>query len=608
MKNPIITKKTVLVALFALAMQLAATSQACTDFIFTKGATKDGSTIITYMADSYGLYGELFYHHPTQYPAGSNINLYWKDGKPQISLPQVDNPYNVVAYINEHQVAMGESTFTGRRECWATPQVGIDYGTLIWIVLQRVTSAREAIVVMTQLLDKYGYCNNGESFSICDTGEAWILELISKRAEYDTVGGKPVLKKQYKGYRDGAVWVARRVPDGYISGHANQARITTFPQETGRWNKARGRGLHKAISSKHLDYIYEPEVECVYSHDVVAFARMRGWFSGKDEDFSFADTYNPLEFETIRACDARIYSMFLKMNKSVKKYEHYAMGDVAAERLPLWIKPDHKVDVYDVMQLTRDHYEGTPMDMTKDYGAGPYGCPYRALPLRWQIDGKKYVNERPVSTQQTGFSLIAQCRSWLPDKVGGILWFGVDDTYSTVYCPLYCGITVPPECFRQGNGSLSKYSTTSAFWLFNRVANFAYSRYKDMIVDIQKVQAELEHHFVDEVRKFDQATINSSNIDIETMENAFCASMAQTMMDRWTELDQHLLMKYMDLNAKVEEGGHLRLPSFGTAKDPKRPNYTDQYYRGIVYDHGQVVGYPENTHHNTESKAVPDTY
>ena len=586
--------------MLAMMSGLMPETHACSDFLFTKGATKDGSTIITYMADSYGLYGELFYHHPTQYPAGKTIDLYHVNGVPQVRIPQVNTPYNVVAYINEHQVAMGESTFTGRRECWATPQVGLDYGNMIWIVLQRSTSARQAIAVLTELFDKYGYCNNGESFSISDTGEVWIMELMSKRAEYDTVNGKPVLKKQYRGYKDGVVWVARRIPDGYVSGHANQARITTFPQEPKRWNKARGKGLHKAISSKHIDYIYEPEVECVYSHDVIDFARMHGWFSGKDEDFSFADAYNPLDFETVRACDARVYSVFLKLNKDMKKYERYAMGDTTAERLPLWIKPDHKVDIHEVMQLTRGHYEGTPMDMTQGVGAGEYGCPYRSLPLRWDFEGHRYVNERPVSTQQTGFSLIAQCRGWLPDKVGGILWFGVDDTYSTVYCPLYCGITVPPECFRPGNGSLSKYSPTSAFWLFNRVANFAYGRYRDMIVDIQKAQTELETGFIAAVEEFDSRAAKASDAELEAMENEFSGRQAQKMMDRWNELDHYLLMKYMDGIAREERNGRLVIaPS-------SFKNYSPEWYRAVVNERGDIIRYPEAP--SAESKAVPDTY
>ncbi|MBR1799559.1 MAG: C69 family dipeptidase [Bacteroidales bacterium] len=583
-------------------------TQACTDFLFTRGATTDGSTIITYMADSYYLYGELYYHAPSVNPPGTTLGLYHKDGIPQITIPQPEHCFNVVGYINDHQVAMGESTFTGRRELWATPQKGIDYGTLIWIVLQRVTSARQAIVELTTLLDRYGYCNNGESFSISDTAEVWILELMSKRAEYDTVKGKPVLKKQYRGYRDGAVWVARRVPDGYVCGHANQARITTFPQEPTRWNKTKGQGLHRAISSRHLDYIYEPEVECVYSDDVIAFARMRGYFDGKDEDFSFADAYNPLEFETIRACDARIYAMFLKLNKDVRRYERYAMGDATAERLPLWIKPEHKVSIHDVMQLTRDHYEGTLMDMTQGIGAGEYGCPYRALPLRWSLDGNRYVNERPVSTQQTGFSLIAQCRANMPDKLGGILWFGVDDTYSTVYCPLYCGITVPPECFRQGNGSLTRYSTTSAFWLFNRVANFAYSRYSDMIKDIQQAQFELETSFIQAVADFDHKAANANDSTLVAMENNFCSNLASQMMNRWTALDQYLLMKYMDLNAKEsDDRGNLRLPSFGTAQQPLTPNHSTNYYRQLVNERGHLIGYPQNED-QSNSQAIPDNY
>lgn len=582
--------KIFLVLTLVTTMVMAGRVQACTNFLFTKGATKDGSTMITYAADSHVLYGELYYRAAADYPAGKMFQVVdWDTGRPLVQIPQVAHTYSVVGNINECQLAIGETTYGGREECWNTPVMGIDYGSLIYITLQRAANAREAIKVMAELVDTYGYYSEGESFSICDPNEVWILEMIGKRAEYDTVKGKIVLNKAYKGYKDGAVWVARRIPDGYVSGHANQARITTFPMEPAKWNKAKGQGLHKTISSKHLDYIFEPEVECVYAHDVVAFARMRGWFSGKDEEFSFSDTYAPLTFSGIRACDARVYAMFRRVNASMVKYERYAMGDASAERMPLWIKPDHKVDVHEVMGLMRDHYEGTAMDMTQDVGAGPFACPYRWRPMGFTVDGRNYIHERATSTQQTGFSFVAQCRSWLPNKVGGIIWFGVDDTYSTVYCPMYCGITKIPHCFAVGNGSMTEYSSTAAFWLFNRVTNFAYSRYNSMIVDIQKVQSRLEEGFIKDVARFDTRAAAATADELTELLNDFSNRQASKMMEEWTKLDQYLLVKYMDGNIKQEENGRFKTTEFGGCASPKQPNYPMWFYRQIVNDHGNVI-------------------
>ncbi len=583
-------KKVFSITLLAAILCVGQTALACTNFLFTKGTTKDGSTMITYAADSHVLYGELYYRKAATYPAGTMFKVVdWDSGRPLIDIAQVAHTYSVVGNINECQLAISETTYGGREECSATTVMGIDYGSLIYITLQRAANAREAIKTIAELLDTYGYYSSGESFSICDPNEVWILELIGKRAEYDTINGKPVLKKAYKGYKDGAVWVARRVPDGYVSGHANQARITTFPQEPAKWNKAKGKGLHTAISSKHLDYIFEPEVECVYSHDVITFARMRGWFNGKNEEFSFCDTYAPLTFSGIRACDARVYAMFNRINGNMKKYERYALGDASAERMPLWIKPDHKVDVQEVMNLMRDHYEGTAMDMTQDVGAGPFGNPYRWRPMGWEVDGKRYIHERATSTQQTGFSFVAQCRSWLPNKVGGILWFGVDDTYSTVYCPMYCGITEIPECFREGNGSMVQYSPTAAFWLFNRVTNFVYSRYKDMIVDLQKVQNDLEAGFIADVQKSDDRFAKAGNGELTSLLNDFSNRQARKMMAEWNKLDQYLLVKYIDGNIKKEKDGRFETTEFGGCASPKMPEYPKWFYRQIVNDHGKVI-------------------
>ncbi len=384
-------------AFFSVAMLAASTADACTNFLFTKGATKDGSTMITYAADSHTLYGELYYRKAASYPAGTMFQVIdWDSGKPLMMIPQVAKTYSVVGNINECQLAIGETTYGGREELATEIEGGIDYGSYIYLTLQRAKNAREAIFVLADFMSKYPYHSEGESFSICDPNEVWILELIGKRP--GTVKDDLAKKLKYK-YTDGAVWVARRIPDGYVSGHANQARITQFPQEPKKFQKAKGKGLHTVISSAHLDYIFEPEVECVYSSEVITYARACGWYDGADADFSFCDVYAPLTFSGMRGCDARVYAMFNRVASGMQRYEKYAMGDAKAERMPLWVKPDHKVDVHEVMNLMRDHYEGTAMDMTKDLGAGPFNCPYRWRPMGFEVDGHTYVHERATSTQ-----------------------------------------------------------------------------------------------------------------------------------------------------------------------------------------------------------------
>ena len=580
-------KRLLTTALLAALLGMGYTASACTNFLFTKGATKDGSTMITYAADSHVLYGELYYRKAASYPEGTMFMLVdWDSGRKLFEIPQVAQTYNVVGNMNEHQLAIGETTYGGREECWKGEIRGIDYGSLIYVTLQRAKTAREAIVTMTQLMADYGYCSEGESFSICDPNEVWILEVQAMRP--DPVKADIAKKLKYQ-YKDGAVWVARRIPDGYVSGHANQARITTFPQE-GKWNKAKGKGLHTTISSKHIDYIYEPEVECVYNADVINYARACGWYDGKDADFSFADTYAPLSFSGIRGCDARVYAMFNRVNNQMKRYEKYAMGDPTAERLPLWIKPDHQLDVIEVMNLMRDHYEGTAMDMSQDLGAGPFACPYRWRPMGFEVDGTTYIHERATSTQQTGFSFVAQCRGWLPNKMGGILWFGVDDTYSTCYCPMYCGITKIPECFREGNGDMLTYSETAAFWLFNRVTNFVYSRYNDMIKDLQQVQGRLENSFVKEVLKNDEKFSSITNdAKLTEMLNMASNHAADRMMKEWNKLDKYLLVKYIDGNIKKEKNGKFERTATGGCAFPLQPQYPMNWYQMIVRDHGDII-------------------
>lgn len=554
----------VILIIFTLHL-LPFTSRACTNLIVSKGATADGSTFITYAADSHTRYGQLRYCPAADHPEGATLKLYnYGSLKFQIEIPQPAHTYQVVGFINEHQLAIGETTWGGREELAHGSGKGIDYGNLIYVTLQRARNCREAIKVMHELVSTYGYAEGGESFSIADPNEVWIYEIINKGDEL------------------GAVWVARRVPDGYICGHANQARITTFPQMR--------KESYKSIDSRNLKYIDRPEVECVYASDVVKFAKQRGWYSGKDADFSFADTYNPLTFSGLRACEARVYAMFNRAADGMKRYEAFAMGDKSAERLPLWVKPNRKLTVQDVMALMRDHFEGTPMDMTQDVGAGPFHCPYRWRPMDFEVDGQKYVHERAISTQQTGFSFVAQCRSWLPDKLGGIIWFGVDDTYSTVYCPVYCGVTQVPVCFEEGNGSMSRYSETAAFWLFNRVANFCYLRYDAMIKDVQKVQQELETDFVrDETAHAKRWAQEDNERRLVGELNRFSNDRAERMMRRWKELDQMLLMKYIDGNIKHEKDGKIETTETGVVRFPQQPPYPAWFYRQIVEDKGEVL-------------------
>ena len=558
----------VILIIFTLHL-LPFSSRACTNLIVSRGATADGSTFITYAADSHTRYGQLRYCPAADHPEGATLKLYnYGSLKFQIEIPQPAHTYQVVGFINEHQLAIGETTWGGREELAHGSGNGIDYGNLIYVTLQRARNCREAIKVMHELVSTYGYAEGGESFSIADPNEVWIYEIINKGDEL------------------GAVWVARRVPDGYICGHANQARITTFPWENGK--KKDGSG--KSISSKNIKNIFDKDVECVYSEDVAAFARKRGWYSGKDADFSFADTYNPLTFSGLRACEARVYAMFNRCADDMKRYEAYAMGDKSAERLPLWVKPNRKLSVQDVMSLMRDHFEGTPMDMTQDVGAGPFHCPYRWRPMDFEVDGKKYVHERAISTQQTGFSFVAQCRSWLPDKLGGIIWFGVDDTYSTVYCPIYCGVTQVPVCFEEGNGSMSRYSETAAFWLFNRVSNFCYLRYDSMIVDVRQVQQELETDFVrDETTHAKRWAQEDNERRLVGELNRFSNERAERMMRRWHELDQMLLMKYIDGNIKTVENGRIKTTPTGVVTGIKQPPYPAWFYRQIVDDKGEVL-------------------
>lgn len=550
--------------LVAIALLSGTTAIACTNFLITKGASADGSTMITYAADSHVLYGELYYRPAADYPEGTMVDIYeWDTGKYLGKIKQVTHTYQVVGNMNEHQVSIGETTFGGLPQLQDTTGI-VDYGSLMYLALQRSKTAREAINVIADLLATYGYYSSGESFSIADPNEVWIMEMLGK--------GSPVVTKDKRGrerttYDKGSVWVAMRIPDGYISGHANQARITTFP-------------------------LNDPE-NCMYAPDVISFARKNGLFNGEDKDFSFSDTYAPVDFGAARFCEARVWAGFNRVAQGMDKYENYAQGKDLKNRMPLWVKPDKKLTSQDVMGLMRDYYQGTDMDMTKDIGAGPYKSIVRWRPMTWKVDGVDYFHERAISTQQTGFSFVAQMRSWLPDAIGGILWFGVDDTYSTVYVPMYCSITRIPEAYAVGNGAMMTFDPDAAFWVFNQVSNLAYTRYSDMIPDIQSVQSALENRFASHTEVVDHAAQELYKKDpkaaIEFL-TEYSVNQGNSTVKRWKELYAHLFTKFLDGNIKFKDGNNQN-PKI------KFPGYDEAYYKMIIEKTGEKFKAPAGAGH-----------
>ena len=531
----------------ALVWALAALphlSPACTSLLVTKGASADGSNMLTYSADSYQLFGELYHYPAATYPPGTLLEVYEWDMPGHLlgRIAQAERTYNVVGNMNEHQVAITETTFGGRSELWGQDGI-LDYGSLIYITLQRATSAREAIRIMTSLVEEYGYYSEGESFSIADKDEVWIMEMIGK--------GK---------HEKGAVWVALKVPDGYICAHANQARITTFP----------------------LD---DPE-NCLYSPDVISFARKMGYFKGKDKDFDFSATYCPLDFSQIRFCEARVWSIFRRAKADIgPRYEKYALGDASAQRMPLWIRPDHKISVRDAMELMRDHYEDTPMDIRGTVMAGAYDSPYGTRPLEWELDSVKYFCERPISTPQTAFSLVSQSRDWLPDEIGGLLWFGVDDTYFTCYTPIYASSTRIAECFRVGNGDFNTYSPTSAFWKFNRLSQQAYAKYSLYAPEIRKVQAEIENTYVNIVNQTDKAAlelIDQAPEKLTEFLTTFSVQASEQTVSLWDQLESFLLVKYFDGVVHPEKDKDFIRSQYGGPGPVQTPGWSRTWREKIV--------------------------
>jgi len=539
--------------------------------------------MITYAADSHTRYGAISFYPAADHQTGAMCEVYhYENGKLMGSIPEVAHTFSVVQFMNEHQVAIGETTFGGLDSLSKQPGAILDYGSLMRIGLQRSKTARQMIQVMTELVAQFGYATVGESFSISDANEAWIMELIGK--------GK---------YEKGAVWVARLIPDGYVSGHANQARITTFPfQKTNNWD--------------------DPDQTVYHSADVMSFAVKHGFYKGTKESFSFSDVYNPLNFGGARFCDARVWSFFRKISKDIREnpvYTQYAMGKFeknkdfydgnsnpngyVSNRLPLWVKPDSPVSLKQVMDGMRDHYEDTPMDMRNDPGAGPFKLPYRWRPMEFEVDSILYLNERAVATQQTGYSFVAQSRNWLPAPIGGIFWFGVDDADGCVYAPMYCGIAEIPKSYAWGNGSMVTWSETSAYWTFSSVNNWAYTRYNLIHPEIEKYQQQLEAQFDAEVNLVDKQALElyqhtpASAINYISSYSVFAGNK---LVSDWKIFYQYLFMKYIDGNVKnsedhklLENGNGKNIP-----KAPSQPGYGKEWERIMIQGTGDRLKVPMN--------------
>ena len=528
-----------------------ATAFACTNFIVTKGASTDGSVMVTYAADSHQLYGALYKHNGGKQKAKMLAVNEWDTGRYLGLIEQIPVTYSTVGNMNEHSLIITETTYGGRHELVDDKGV-MDYGSLIYIALQRAKTAREAINVIVELANRYGYASSGESFSIADKNEAWIMELIGKGSKLDAQGNN---------LRKGIVWVARRIPDGYVSGHANQARITTFP-----------------LNDKE---------NCLYASDVISFAREMGYFNGKDEEFSFCDAYAPLDFGALRGCEARVWAFFRTVAEGMDQYTDYAMGHNPKNRMPLWVKPTQKVSPKQLFDAMRDHYEGTPMDMTTDIGAGGNECPYRWRPMYFKVDGVEYCNERATATQQTGFWLCGQAR----EGKTGILWFGTDDAATSPLTPIYCNTTEVPWCLSEENGSMLHYSATSMFWVTNRIANFAYLRYNVIGKRVREEVDKWENEKLAEITKVDAKVAALSPKKAQKLLTDYSTVTAQNWFEKWDTLAKYLLIKYIDGNEKAEDKkGFIENGNGKNIPDKiKQSGYSEKWKRAVAEDNGEVL-------------------
>lgn len=535
-----------------LGMAVGVDTLACTNLIVGKNASADGSTIVSYSADSYGLFGELYHYPAGTYKKGTQVDIYeWDTGRYLGQIEQVRQTYNVIGNMNEYQLTIGETTFGGREELVDTTGV-IDYGSLIYLGLQRSRTAREAIRVMTDLVQEYGYCSSGESFTIADPNEVWIMEMIGKG---------PHVR--------GAVWVAVKVPDDCISAHANQSRIHQFD-----------------MSDKD---------NCMYSPDVISFAREKGYFTGMNKDFSFADAYSPLDFGMRRYCEARVWSFFNMFTDRGSEFLPYIEGK-SNEPMPLFVKPNRKLSVQDVKNAMRDHYEGTPLDLSRDFGAGPYHSPYRLSPLEFEVDGQKYFNERPISTQQSGFVFVAQMRSHLPDAIGGVLWFATDDANLSVFTPVYCCSNQVPPCYTRVDGAdYITFSWNSSFWIFNWVANMVYPRYDLMIDDVREAQTALESTFNDAQEGIEQVAsglLANNPKEARAFLTRYTVMSAQSTLDAWKRLGEYLVVKYSDGVIRRVKDGRFERNAIGQPAGVIRPGYPKDFLQEYVKQTGDRYKIP----------------
>ena len=542
--------------LFAVLLGAWMKTDACTSILVGKKASTDGSAFITYSADSYGMYGRLLHFPAARHPKGTLRRIVDGDTNHYLgTIAEAEETYSVIGQINEYQVAITETTFGGREELIDTAGI-IDYVSLMTLGLQRAKTAREAIKVMTSLVEEYGYASSGESFSIADPNEVWIMEMIGKGS-----GNK------------GAVWVAVRIPDDCIAAHANHSRIHQFD--------------------------LRDKENVMYSKDVISFARKKGYFNGKDRDFSFSAAYAPADFSAIRFCETRVWSFFNRWVEGMDQYLDYADGHHIgkAQPMPLYLKPKQKLSLHDVMHSMRDHYEGTPFNITNDEGAGLYDAPYRPSPLTWEHDGKTYFNERPISTQQAGFTVVAQVRSGMPDAIGGVLWFGNDDPNMVAYTPVYCCTQNVPECYAEGTADDVTFSWNSAFWVCNWVANMTYPRYSQLFPSVRKVRDKLEGEYLmkqADIEHAAQMLFDENPAKAKEMLDQYSNQCAASMITTWKKLGEYLIVKYNDMVVKKERNGKFTLTPDGLAEPPTRPGFGPQQRQRIATETGNRYLVPAN--------------
>ena len=562
-------KKSIIALLVTLVLPL--TALACTNFLVGKNASADGSTIISYAADSYGMYGFLHFAPAADWPEGAMREVNdWDTGRPQGQIPQVSHTYSVVGNMNEHQVTIGETTWGGREALWDT--VGVDYGSLIYIALERSKTAREAIEWMITLVNEYGYASEGESFSIGDPNEVWIMDLIGKG----------------KGMK-GANWVAVRIPDNAISGHANQARITTLPQGKAKLTKEQKRLQKKLNCVCHGDWMWDK--------DMIAFAREKEFFKGEDKDFSFQAAFNPFDFSGLYVCEARVWSFFRHFSDDMDRYFDYATGKTfrdtkgqyEGEHMPLWIIPNRKVRVQDIKECMRDEYQGTPLDITQGTDAGPWNSKLRYGGLGFKCaangtDTLQYWYERPTATQQTAWSYVSQMRSY---NRYGIFWFGVDDAACSCYTPMYCCINHVPECFAEGNGDSYTFSPTSAWWTFNMVANWAYTKYSRMYPHIREKQQIWDDKFNTQIAGVDEQAAMLNDEEARAFLTNYSCSQAENLVADWQKLYLYLITKFIDGQERKEENGDWKRNKYGHSVGPNRIAFPEHFLQKIA---------PEITH------------